>query len=258
MPSLLRWEYWMFRDRRALGGWFDLRFVCGLVGAAFLAACSVQDTVLNPAPVTNGGNAAWVGNPDFNWHLSGDKRVAPRQVFSGGGRVWIQWHPNQSVPIIFARVFDQWSVVDARQHSQYSVIEGTPSELRFQGGKIVAYAVHRASSGVTVGGRFEPECPKPATYFELRVSDKTIRQALDRWATEHLWHFDDAHWDLPYDLPVTAPAKFGGDFSSAVEQLLSAVSISGRAVKACFYANHVLRVVPVAQSCDPASDKGDK
>ena len=248
----------MCRDRGALGGWFGLRVICGLLGAALLAGCSVQDTVLNPTTLTNSGNSAWVGNPDFNWHLSGDKRVAPRQVFSGGGRVWIQWHPSQSVPSIFARVFDQWSVVDVRQHAQYTVIEGQPSELRFQGGNLIAYAVHRGSSSPANVGGIEPECSKTATYFELRVSDRTIRQALDRWATEHLWHFDDAHWDLPYDLPVTAPAKFGGDFTSAVEQLLSAVSISGRAVKACFYANHVLRVVPVAQSCDPASDKGDK
>jgi hypothetical protein len=248
----------MCRDQEAVGGWFGLNVLAGLLGVTLLVGCSVHDTALHPARLPTNDHSSWVGNPDFNWHLSGDKRVAPRQVFSGGGRIWIQWHPHQAVPSIFARVFDQWSVVEVRQQAQYTVIDGQASELRFQGGSLVAYALHRGGSNQSTVIGTDPECGKTSPHFELRFSDKTIRQALDRWAAEHLWHFDDAHWDLPYDLPVTAPAKFSGNFSSAVEQLLAAVSISGRAVKACFYANHVLRVVPVAQSCDPAGEKGDK
>jgi len=247
----------MWRDLRALDGWFGLSFLTGIFVVTVLTSCSVQDTVLNPASVPINDSSSWVGNPDFNWHLNGDKRVAPRQVFSGGGRIWIQWHPHQAVPSIFARVFDQWRVVELRQQAQYTVIEGHASELRFQGGSLVAYALHRGASN-QLASTPDLDCGKTHPHFELRFSDKTIRQALDRWAAEHLWHFDDAHWDLPYDLPVTAPAKFNGTFPSAVEQLLAAVSISGRAVKGCFYANHVLRVVPVAQSCDPAAEKGDK
>lgn len=205
--------------------------------------------------------ASWVEAPDFGWHLSGDRRVAPRQVFSGSGRVWIQWHPHQAVPTLFVQAEEgPWRLVAHRQQGQYTIIEGDWPRLRFQGGPLVAYATHRGDvveqplcqpgqSQTSVGQRQR---------FEARVSDRTIRQALNRWATEHHWYFEDAHWALPHDFPVTAPAVFEGDFAAAVDQLLAAVEVSGQPVRACFYANHVLRVIPGAQSCDPSGIKGDR
>ena len=230
--------------------------VIGVSLTLAVSGCVVKDTAIEE-PIAQGVDHDLVlGDPDFNWHLSGDRRVAPRQVFSDTRHIWVQWHPHQAIPTIFAQSGAHWQVVNVRTQGQYSIIDGHWSVLRFQGGQLRAHAHHR----------MRPDCPKnsPATVapsgrrFDLRVSDRTIRQALNRWALENDWYFDDAHWTLPVDLPVTAPASFAGDFPFAVEQLLEAVEAAGRPARPCFYANHVLRVIPKTSSCEPGEAPGDK
>jgi hypothetical protein len=221
----------------------------------FGAGCSVKDPSrvdpVSTIPATHG----LVGEPDFNWHLSGDRRVAPRQVFSDAIHVWVQWHVHQALPIIMGHAGDgHWQVVDYRQHGQYTVIQGYWPELRFQGGQLIASAAHRLTQSSACASQPAPS----AAPFELRLSDKTIRQALGRWAHESHWYFEDSHWDVPVDLPVSAAARFSGDFPSAVTQLLAATEASGRSLQACFYGNHVLRVIPRAQSCDPSDTPADR
>src|SRR5690606_21602452 len=41
-----------------------------------------------------------IGEPDFNWYMSGDRRVAPLQVFSDQWRIWLQWHRGQPIPSV--------------------------------------------------------------------------------------------------------------------------------------------------------------
>jgi len=60
------------------------------------------------------------------------------------------------------------------------------------------------------------------------------------------------------DFPITAPAIFNADYEEAVRGLLESTRVSGQSVKPCFYANHVLRVIPAAQSCDPMANQGDR
>jgi len=195
------------------------------------------------------------GEPDFNWHLSGDRRVAPRQVFSDQGRIWLQWHPHQAVPTVFVEHSGGWHVVEQTAQGQYTVVDGNWPSLRFQGGQLQAQAVHRAAA---VPEKPCANAPSAPSLFDARVSDGTIRQTLRRWSDQANWFFDDAHWSLPVDFPITAPATFHADFELAVQGLLESTRVSGQAVKPCFYANHVLRVIPAAQSCDPMADKGDR
>jgi hypothetical protein len=225
------------------------------VWVAFLAGCAVHDTQLPHLNRTAQYSDALNTEPDFNWHLSGDRRVAPRQVFSDRGRIWLQWHPHQAVPSVFVEHMGGWQVVDQQPQGQYSVIDGHWQRLMFQGANLQAYAVYRANS---------PNVPcettaqsRPSSY-DVRLSDGSIRQALRRWSGIADWYFDDAHWSLPVDFPVTAPATFAPKFETAVGELLESTRISGQAVKPCFYANHVLRVISAAQSCDPMSDQGDR
>lgn len=234
-------------------------FYSGVVGVGLALAasgCVVHDTAIDEPfePVARHDMVA--GDPDFNWHLSGDRRVAPRQVFSDARHIWLQWHPHQSVPTVFGQSGVQWQVLDLRTQGQYSIVDGQWSVLRFQGAQIQAHAHRRLSSDCL--SLAKPAAQPNARRFELRVADRTIRQALNRWALESDWYFDDAHWTLPVDLPVTAPAGFSGDFSAAVEQLLHAVEGAGRPARPCFYANHVLRVIPKTASCEPSQGPGDK
>lgn len=227
-----------------------------LIGLMVLASgCAVHDTELPEFNKPNRLDRQLIGEPDFNWHLSGDRRVAPRQVFSDQGRIWLQWHPHQAVPTVFVEHVGGWQVIDQQAQGQYTVIDGHWQRLRFQGAQLQAQAVYRQSVPS------EP-CPSATSAtpssFDVRLSDGSIRQALRRWSDLANWFFDDAHWSLPVDFPVTAPATFSSDYEAAVRQLLQSTRVAGQAVKPCFYANHVLRVVPAAQSCDPMADQGDR
>ncbi|MEJ8838093.1 toxin co-regulated pilus biosynthesis Q family protein [Ramlibacter sp. AN1133] len=89
--------------------------------------------------------------------------------------------------------------------------------------------------------------------YEVSVADRTVRQALARWARETGWVHEPIHWALDKDFPVAAPAgpeTFGPEFKAAVRILLSSTELTDRPVQPCFYANHVLRVIPKAELCD--------
>lgn len=223
-----------------------------------LPACAVHDTEVPEyrRHETVGRAHSLFGEPDFNWHLSGDRRVAPRQVFSDQGRVWLQWHPHQAPPTVFVEHLGAWQVVDQYPQGQYTVVDGPWKRLRFEAGSLQAMATY---GRVLAPASPCANCvPRAEARFDVRLSDGSVRQALRRWSDQANWFFDDAHWSLPVDFPITAPATFDGDFELAVRGLLESTRVSGQAVKPCFYANHVLRVIPAAQSCDPMADEGDR
>ncbi|WP_195829583.1 TcpQ domain-containing protein, partial [Bordetella pertussis] len=62
--------------------------------------------------------------------------------------------------------------------------------------------------------------------FRAAPPDLTLRAVLARWARAAGWTFEAEHWALDVDIPLERPAQ------------------------PCFYANRVLRVVPLAQACD--------
>ncbi len=88
--------------------------------------------------------------------------------------------------------------------------------------------------------------------FELRIKDRTLRQALVRWAKQANWVFAPEHWTLKVDFPIKGTARFEGGFESAVAQLLAATQLNAHPLQACFYSNQVLRVLAWPQACDPS------
>src|SRR5690606_40040164 len=64
--------------------------VFALLGAAKVALASSQ-------AVLPGSAAAY----DFAYRLSGDRRVAPVQVFDDGRTTWLQFQPGQTLPAVF-------------------------------------------------------------------------------------------------------------------------------------------------------------
>ncbi|KDC09778.1 toxin co-regulated pilus biosynthesis protein Q, partial [Bordetella bronchiseptica E012] len=80
--------------------------------------------------------------------------------------------------------------------------------------------------------------------------DQTLRAVLARWARAAGWTFEPEHWTLDVDIPLAGRAELPGDFKAAVRALLATTELSERPAQPCFYANRVLRVVPLAQACD--------
>lgn len=106
-----------------------------------------------------------------------------------------------------------------------------------------------------------PEVPAPEPIpivtkeiWRIEPEDRTVRQALSRWAAQANWTFGPDQWELNFDLPIQAPAEFPADsFQEATQALSQAIAMTESPVRPCFYANRVLRMVPFARSCSSAA-----
>lgn len=97
----------------------------------------------------------------------------------------------------------------------------------------------------------------PQLRFAVTSADRSVREALSRWAKAAGWSHEPAHWALDRDFPIAAaagPEIFGLDFKGAVRILLSSTDLTDRPVQPCFYTNHVVRVIPKAELCDKTAD----
>jgi hypothetical protein len=120
--------------------------------------------------------------------------------------------------------------------------------------QLVQRVAFQASSDVWAVNLPNPD----STVFELRLKDRTLRQALMRWAKQAKWVFAPEHWTLEVDFPVKAAASFKGNFESAVVQLLTAAQLNAHSLQACFYSNQVLRVLASPQPCDPSVQQQER
>lgn len=98
----------------------------------------------------------------------------------------------------------------------------------------------------------EPESLSEVGTWAVTYSDGTIRQALTRWADTAGWSFNNTHYELSIDIPITAEATLvqRGTFKQGVQALVEAVALSDHPVRACFYQNKVLRIVGYNTSCN--------
>jgi hypothetical protein len=85
------------------------------------------------------------GKLDFGWRLSGDRAVAPLQVFSDASRTWLQWLPGQILPIILGSSEQGEQVLTYLRQGPYTIIEGHWSALLFRSARQQARA-RRADS----------------------------------------------------------------------------------------------------------------
>jgi len=246
---------------------------------------------------------------DFAYRLSGDRRVAPIQVFDDGRQTWLQFPPGQVVPAVFAgRDAESLALAPHIQQGPYLVLEGTAARIELRIADIVARADYAGSQprnwGAAPAAALSPALPPiggsiaaipaapadasqapmaamrveaagvaPATVaavavappaaleFDAALADVNIRRVLERWARAAGWWFQAEHWAVDVDIPLIGAASFGPDFRNAVRGLLASTELGERPLQPCFYANRVLRVVPLSQACDrtlaPASLAGD-
>jgi hypothetical protein len=251
-----------------------------------LSACA-------PSLLHGGVSPAWESMPgtgvrhDFNWRLSGDRQVAPVQVFDDGRQTWLQFAPGQATPAIFVEHNGVEHPAAYTRREPYVVVRGKWPSLVMRGGSLraradylgaapgstapaaVVGATHSVSaapsgvSAVTQPGPAAPPSPAPspaasrisaaapsAALYRVTPSDDNMRRALARWAGLAGWTFQPEHWAVDVDIPLSASASFSDDFKASVRALLAATELGERPLQPCFYANQVLRVVPLSQACD--------
>lgn len=210
------------------------------------------------------------GALDFGWKLSGNRLVAPLQVFSDAQRTWLHWHPHQSVPVVVAIGPDGEQVVPYRRQDPYTVIEGHWPQLSFRAGRHLAHAHKLNAQGAVSASReatglapslalAQPDIhPQPpaeparshAPVFAVTPEDQHLRLALSRWSGLSGWRFQPEHWGVDVDIPLTAGASFTDDFVTSVQALVASTELSDRPLQPCFYTNQVLRVVTASEPCD--------
>lgn len=225
-----------------------------------------------------------IGALDFSWKLSGDRSVAPLQVFSDATHIWLQWQPNQTLPAIFGVDAHGEQLVSYERQGPYTKLDPHWAGLVFRGAHRQARARRQKDSVVTQLTPLEPlpriapavssvvsvSVPDPVTpvslassttvvsstqpisqaFYAITNTDKNLRQALARWSGLSGWRFQVEHWAVDVDIPLTATANFSDDFVGSVRALIEATELSERPLQPCFYANQVLRVVPMTEACD--------
>ncbi len=116
-----------------------------------------------PAGCAFQGGAAFepsaAGQYDFNWRLSGDRAVAPLQVFGTGRQIWLQFAAGQQVPAIFASTAQGDAPVAYRRQDPYVVIDGAWQSLVLRGGRYAARAV-RQDAATSAAAQAHQVAPK--------------------------------------------------------------------------------------------------
>lgn len=87
------------------------------------------------------------GDYDFNWRLSGDPDVAPLQVFSGAGRIWLQFASGRTPPAVFAQTSAGLQPLPYHQQAPYVVVDGRWDTLVLRGGHHVARVERQGQPG---------------------------------------------------------------------------------------------------------------
>lgn len=210
---------------------------------------------------------------DFNWRLSGAREVAPLQVFSTEQQLWLQFPHGQNIPAIFA-LDDQRQIPLRYKYSDpYVIVKGAWRHLIFRGAALQAEARYESPVKVALlANKADDDMDSPqliaaqappnlstelaseafalAPSFSVSPADGTLRQAIKRWAQHDGWLFEDQHWEVDVDLPIASFALFSANFNESVVQLMRSTALGARPLQACLYSNKVLRVIPLAQSCD--------
>jgi hypothetical protein len=252
-------------------------------GSAFLMlvlslqACAGSAAGWKISPRDHSG-ATPKGALDFSWRLSGDRAVAPLQVFSDSTHTWLQWQTGQVLPAIFGLTEAGEQLVTYERHGPYAKLEGAWTRLVFRGAHQQAQARHVSSLAasqlgtVTSSPSLSQPPPTPQSipvsaetikataqpFYAVTGTDVNLRQTLARWSGLSGWRFQAEHWAVDVDIPLTATANFSDDFVGSVRALIEATELSDRPLQPCFYANQVLRVVPLAEACDRTLAEGTR
>ena len=102
------------------------------------------------------------GKLDFGWKLSGDRAVAPLQVFSDTSRTWMQWLPGQILPIILGATEQGEQVLTYLRQGPYTILDGHWPALLFRSAHQQARA-RRVDASLAASGSM----PHPVTQYPL-------------------------------------------------------------------------------------------
>ncbi|VFR52673.1 putative lipoprotein [plant metagenome] len=220
---------------------------------------------------------------DFNWRLSGERALAPQQVFHDGQDTWLQFAPGQAVPALFAQSAQGERALPYQSRDPYVLVRGVWPALLMRGGSAVARAQYLGAGqggGRAPVGRVErdglpaageahavpvelprvdasPAVAPSSVRYDASPAQGTMRAVLRDWSRQAGWTFEPEHWTVAVDIPLAGTASFSEGYEAAVSELLRATELGEQPLQPCFYANRVLRVVSLREACDRTAPVGE-
>lgn len=79
---------------------------------------------------------AETGQYSFAWRLSGDREVAPLQVFDNGEKTWLQFPKEHTVPAIFQHTSTGDRLLTYQRQGPYVILSGVWPSLILRGGSL--------------------------------------------------------------------------------------------------------------------------
>lgn len=153
------------------------RLLVSFFFAALLSGCETLPSWLHTGPFGH-GFADEAGRYSFDWRLSGDKRVAPVQVFDNGRITWLQFRPGQPAPAIFENTLDGERLLHSREHGDYRVLQGLPSRLIFRGGGLEAQAERKPTLALQTSEVIPALAPSTAPDIAETAEPLPLAEAL--------------------------------------------------------------------------------
>ena len=140
---------------------------------------------VGPQPGGGWPDAPSAGRYDFGWRLSGDRAVAPLQVFDDGRDVWLQFSPGQPLPAIFGVRGGSEHLLPYQRRDPYVRIAGRWASLVLRGGGLQARAQALgavADAGADAGEARAAGARQPAASAQALPVDAPAQDAAGQLA----------------------------------------------------------------------------
>lgn len=174
-----------------------ISLVAGLLSACthlpdWVALAPLGKSVSQPLPSIQASHYS------FAWRLSGDRQVAPLQVFDNGKQTWLQFQPDQPVPAIFQHTPQGDLPLTYQRQGPYVVLAGVWPYLVLRGGQLQSQVQ-----------RIVPEQP------DISMSSVQESRAADSLVDTQIVHLELTDVQEPVTLPdqqaVVDDAAFQAD-----------------------------------------------
>ncbi|MBP6020184.1 MAG: TcpQ domain-containing protein [Burkholderiaceae bacterium] len=117
-----------------------VRLLLVTLAAGLLSACTHLPEWVRLTPLGAPGSQSLpvteTSQYSFAWRLSGDRQVAPLQVFDNGKQTWLQFQPDQSLPAIFQHTPQGDRPLTYQRQGPYVVLPGVWPHLVLRGGQL--------------------------------------------------------------------------------------------------------------------------
>ncbi len=115
-----------------------IRALFVFIFSGLLSACAGMPDLSLLIPGSNRQPASSPVHFNFAWRLSGDRGVAPLQVFDDGRRTWLQFPTEQLLPAVFEHTSSGDRTLSYKREGPYMVLEGVWPKLVLRGGHLKA------------------------------------------------------------------------------------------------------------------------